>query len=100
MTTHMIVNPGSWKSRYWTATLTPTGGPITISRGDDILVLNDADTFSVIVVDGNAHTITADGAPAYSLIAPGSNWPTFDPGDNETTITGATGTLSLTPVYA
>jgi hypothetical protein len=101
MATHNITLPGNWASRYWTATLTPTGGPITISRGDDVLVLLGADAFSVVVVDGDKHTVVADGAPAYSLVAPGSNWPVFQPGSsNLTAVLGATGTLSVSPVYA
>ena len=100
MPTHTVTNSGNWKSRYWTATLAPSGATVTISRGEDVLVLTGVGAFDELVVDGDAHTVTADGAPAYSLIAPGSNWPVFEPGDNETTITGATGVLSLSPVYA
>lgn len=101
MATFNVVLPGNWKSRYWVATLTPTGATITISRGEDILVLNGVGSFSTVVVNGNDHTVTADGAPAYSLIAPGSNWPVYQPGSsNLTAVLGATGTLSVSPVYA
>ena len=37
---------------------------------------------------------------AYALKAPGGGWPVLEAGDNDITLTGATGTLTFRPAFA
>lgn len=97
----LITFPGNVATDRWTLTLTPSASTIKISNAAETeppLVLVGVSA-SVIVVSGYGHDVFADGVEAYHLLAPGSGWFFLQPGGNNITITGATGTLTYHPTY-
>lgn len=102
MSTFTVTNSGSLPSDHWTLTLVATATTIKFANADDAdgmaLHLNVTNG-AAVVVDGRTHTLTHAGVAAPERVVPGSGWPLLQPGENEVTITGATGTLAHRPVY-
>ncbi len=97
-----VTNAGNASTQQWTLTVTASAATISFSNASEdepALVLTGVTIGHAIVVDGSTRTVTDNGVAAPARIAAGSGWPALIPGDNDITVTGATGTLTFHPLY-
>ena len=104
MSTFTVAYDGDVASDRWVLTLEASGATVKFSNADDTdelaLTITGLTAGDDVVVDGQGRNVTVNGVDAPSKVAPGSGWPFLQPGDNDLTVTGGTGSFNHNPLYA
>lgn len=98
----VVSNPGNAPfNDRWTMTLGPTGSEVRIhqSAQDEPDLVIDASGAAELVITGYDRAVFADDVYDIGRVVPGSGWMQIVPGDQDITVTGATGTLSFPALY-
>lgn len=82
--------PLNWR---WQLTLTASATSVRVANLDDTdelgLTVGPVSPGDVVVIDGDARTVTVDGVDGIGLVLPGSGWPPILPSAGTFTIDGA-----------
>lgn len=98
-----VTNAGDLATSRWTLNLVASATTVRFAVAEDTtspsFALRDLTVGDVVVVDGNARTVTVAGVAAPAKLAPGAGWPALQPGANTCSLTGATGSVTFHPLY-